>query len=62
MTKEDVGFQYCCDMLEQHFLADSKIDWQDNQWWVFDKYGEGLVAGDSIYELIMNLDKSNERK
>ena len=59
MDDKDVKFMYCCDMLERHLYADSKIDWQDNQWWIFDKYGEGIVAGDSIYELIMNLDKSD---
>lgn len=50
------AFKEGCDTLEMYIAEGGNISWQDNQWWVFEHNGEGVVGGDSIYELILNLD------
>lgn len=43
------------DILERLFLSNHTIDYQDEEWWLFDKTGEGLISGKSLRSLCINI-------
>ena len=50
------NFKEGCGILEAYIAEGGNISWQDNQWWVFEYNGDGVIGGDSVYELILNLE------
>ena len=44
-----------CLELERQLTLGSYIGWQDSQWWLFRKDGEGIQSGRSIEELLFKL-------
>ena len=41
--------------LQMYLEQDSTIKFQNDKWWLFDKHGNGIECGDSLYALIENL-------
>ena len=45
----------CCQELEQQLTLGAYLGWQDHQWWLFRKDGEGIESGKTIEELLFKL-------
>ena len=45
----------CCQELERQLTLGAYLGWQDHQWWLFRKDGEGIESGKTIEELLFKL-------
>ena len=45
----------CCQELERQLTLGAYLGWQDRQWWLFRKDGEGIESGKTIEELLFKL-------